>query len=330
VKYEHVVAFVAGELWALMPEKLGQITAALALKAAGEDVDPAEVAAIAAAARRPGGAGGGTGVAVLPLHGVIAHRAGMVAESSGGTSVERFRAQLRQVADDPNVSAIVLDVDSPGGGVTGVGELADDVYRARGRKPVVAVANSLAASAAYWVASQADEVVVIPSGDVGSIGVFAAHQDLSRALEMRGIRTTLIAAGRRKAEGSPYGPLSEEALAHIREGVDHYYAEFTRAVARGRRVPVADVRGERFGEGAVLRAQNAVARGMADRVGTLEQVVQELAGGRWEKPLRAAVLDEAPGIAADADGPQAAEPTAPVRLADTAAYRLRRARIAAR
>src|SRR5690606_12609791 len=109
------------------------------------------------------------------------------------------------------VGTIVLDVDSPGGGVYGVAEFAEEIYKARGQKRIVAVANSMAASAAYWIATAADELVVTPGGEVGSIGVYMLHEDWSGAYEKAGIKPTVIKFGENKAEGIDVEPLSESA-----------------------------------------------------------------------------------------------------------------------
>ncbi|MCC7371633.1 MAG: S49 family peptidase, partial [Chloroflexi bacterium] len=142
------------------------------------------------------------------------------------------------------------------------------------------------ASAAYWIASSADEIVVTPSGEVGSIGVFTAHEDISAALEAEGVTVTLISAGKYKTEGNPFEPLSEEARGAIQARVDDYYSMFVRAVARGRGVKPADVRGG-FGQGRVVGADEAVRLGMADRVGTMAQTVERLAGRRGGAGSRA-------------------------------------------
>ena len=289
MRYEHVLAYVADTPWAILPSKLDAIVSMLATRAAGETIDATEIEAIVGAARRDEPRAGAA-VAVLPLFGVISHRAGSLKESSGGTSTERFGAALRQLVADPGISAIVLDCDTPGGSVSGVPELAAEVFRARGRKPIVAVANSLAASAGYWIAAQADELVVTPSAMVGSIGVMSAHTDVSKALEMRGIKTSYITSARYKVEGAPDMPLSAEAGGHIQSQVDYYHGLFVRAVARGRGVTVAEARGERFGEGRVYHAAAAVERGMADRIATLDQVIGELAAGKWARPMRVAAV----------------------------------------
>ena len=212
------------------------------------------------------------------MYGTIVQRADLFTEMSGGTSTERLSATFAQAVADPSVGSILLRIDSPGGGVYGVAEMADQIFKARGKKPIVAVADSMAASAAYWIASAADEIVVTPGGEVGSIGVFAAHEDISRHLDAEGVGVTLISAGKYKVEGSPFEPLGEEARAALQSRVNDYYSLFVRAVAKGRGVSVDDVRGG-FGEGRVVGAQQAVKLGMADRVDTYDATVARLARG---------------------------------------------------
>jgi len=274
--------------WAILPTKLTAIVGLLARHAAGERLSADDVAAVTARPTAPRAPGA---VAVLPLFGTLAPRANLMTENSGGTSLERFTQAFRSAVISGDVRAIVLDIDSPGGAVAGVEELAADIYRARGIKPIVAVADHLAASAAYWIATAADEVVMSPSAEVGSIGVFAAHEDVSRALETAGVTTTLISAGKFKTEGNPYEPLSAEARAAMQTRVDEYYTMFTKAVARGRGAKIDDVRAG-FGEGRVVGAREALRLGMADRVATLDEVIADL-----QKPNRAGR-----GLSADSRG----------------------------
>ncbi len=152
------------------------------------------------------------------------------------------------------------------------GDLAG-VLALRQRKPVVAVVNPFAASAAYHIASQATEVVVVPSGQVGSIGTFVMHVDTSAALEMAGLKVTLISAGKHKVAGNEFEPLDSETEAAIQRDVNTFNDVFVRDVARGRGVPQARVRGTSFGEGRMVLARQAQRAGLVDRVATVEQVV---------------------------------------------------------
>lgn len=284
MKYGNVIGAVHDRPLALMPSKLRTIVDLLTQKAAGVNFSPEEIqarigtpsaAAPLAAAKQVVSRGSQGAIAVLPLYGVIAQRMNMMMQASGGTSTQMFGAALQDALNDDTVKAIVIDIDSPGGDVFGVQELAQMIYEARDIKPIVAIANSLAASAAYWLGAQASEFVVTPGGMVGSVGVYCVHFDYSKANEIEGITPTYISAGKYKIEGNPDEPLTEDAVAFIQGQVNEYYSAFTADVARGRGVPV-DVVVSNFAEGRVLTAKPAKAAGMVDRVQTFDQVVARL------------------------------------------------------
>lgn len=286
MRYAHILLAVASEIWALDPQKLDQVVAFLALQASGEKLPDEMVARISkqteqAVARQEGS------VAVLPLRGVIANRMNMMSDISGGTSSEGFGRMFDAALADETVKAIVLDVDSPGGVVSGTDELSGRIHAARGRKPIVAHVNATAASAAYWIATAADEMVLAPSAEVGSIGVYGVHDDLSAALEKMGVKKTIISAGEFKAEGNPFGPLSEEAVAHRQERVNAYHDQFVRAVARNRGVSLSAVR-EGFGKGRMVMAQAAIAAGMADSIATLDETIARFVSTPPKRKLAAA------------------------------------------
>lgn len=222
-------------------------------------------------------------VQVIPVFGYLAPRETLATRIFGGTPLDQLRAQVRTLSDSSSVGSIVLLLDSPGGSVAGVEETWQVIREASGRKRVVAVVDSLAASAAYFLASAADEIVVTPSGEVGSIGVYTLHADWSRNLSSAGIKPTIIKAGEHKAEGNPYEPLGDDARAHTQSIVDDYYRAFVRSVARGRGVSTRFVE-KNFGQGRTFTARRAVSRGMADRVGTLDEVVGELQGRKPSSP----------------------------------------------
>lgn len=295
--YEHIIKAVFSEPWAILPEKMTAIAALLQLRAAGGRVPQEEIDAITSAAPRPAQRTSGA-VAVIPVFGVISQRMNLMSQMSGGTSTEQLAGAFREAVNDDSIGSIILNIDSPGGTVYGVQELADVIYSARGRKPVVAVANSLAASAAYWLGTQADEFVVTPSGEAGSIGVIASHIDQSAANEAAGVKVSYITAGKYKAEGNPDEPLADESRGYLQSRVDAYYADFVKAVARGRGVKVSDVTSG-MGEGRVVGARDAVRLGMADRVSTLEDTIARLQSGRgWTRGRAAASDDDIARIAA--------------------------------
>ena len=281
----HVWNAVCSSPWAIMPEKLAMIVEVVRMRALGERDPETEQSLLMKAASRPGSQRAGA-VAVLPLYGVVAQRMDMMSASSGGCSTEQFAQMLRAAMADPSVSAVVIDIDSPGGSVYGVPELADEIYAARKQKPIGAISNSLSASAAYWIGSAASEFSCTPSGEVGSIGVFCEHFDESRAVDMMGVTPTLISAGKYKTEGNPYAPLNGQAMAAIQKRVDDYYGMFVKGVARGRGVSQASVR-DGFGEGRVVGAGDALKMGMIDRVETLEQMVTRLGGGKLQTSANA-------------------------------------------
>lgn len=194
---------------------------------------------------------------------------------SGSTSTQQFTSALRQVLADDTVGQILIDIDSPGGSVYGVAELASEILKARAQKPVVAVANSLAASAAYWIGCSATEFYVTPGGEVGSIGVWQAHFDYSKALEEEGVKPTLVSAVKFKVEGNPYVPLDPEAQAFMQSRVDDYYNAFIQAVAVGRGASVEDVRNG-MGEGRVLGSDAALAQRMVDGIASFDDVLARM------------------------------------------------------
>ena len=280
MRYSAIVRAVYGAIWAILPEKLEAIAAFVQLKVSGGSSAPEIVAAIrsentiAAARMQSLSAGTPGSIMVIPLYGIINQRASGDVSGPSGTSVQGFTQQLRQAIADPNIKAIVIDVDSPGGTVAGVDELATEIFNARKQKKITAVSNCLCASAAYWLAAQASEVVVSPSSQTGSIGVYQVHEDDSEFMATQGVKFSIISAGKYKTEGNSFEPLGDDARAAMQGMVEDFYTLFTKAVARGRGVAVkAVVNG--FGQGRVLTAQDAVKQGLADRVATLDEVLNK-------------------------------------------------------
>ena len=266
--------------WAMQPEVLSAYAGIIARRYAGE---PA--AAIQAAKPSPTMRQGS--IAVIPVHGAIMQRANMMQDMCGGTSTDQVSSMLRQALADETVSKILLDIDSPGGSVYGTGELAAEIYQARAQKPVVAFANSLAASAAYWIGCSASEFYVTPGGEVGSIGVWMAHDDYSQAMAESGVKTTIISAGKFKVEGNPYEPLGEDAQAFMQSRVSDYYQSFTAGVAKGRGVPIESVRSG-MGQGRCLGADQALSENMVDGVMTLNDVIKKMQRSAKPSNLRTA------------------------------------------
>jgi signal peptide peptidase SppA len=279
--------------WALMPERLQAMSGILTRWSAGEPPSDETLFQVNTdrvlrdSRKQMAAASAGSGIAVLPLYGVVTQRGNMVDDISGpgSTSTQQFAAVLRQMLADDTVGQILIDIDSPGGSVYGVAELASEIVKARAQKPVIAVANSLAASAAYWLGCSASEFYVTPGGEVGSIGVWQAHFDYSKALEEDGVKPTLISAGKFKVEGNPYVPLDEQAQAFMQSRVDDYYNAFVEAVAIGRGVSVNDVR-TGMGEGRVLGADAALALNMVDGIASFDDVLAKMQANIRSTPVR--------------------------------------------
>jgi signal peptide peptidase SppA len=284
-RYAHILSVVFSHPWAIEPEMLSTIADILAKRIAGEEPLRAEIeAALINRDRLPQPTSGG-GVAIIPVHGVIMPRGDALAESSGSTSLDSLSAQLRAALADSSVNTIVLDVDSPGGNVAGLTEFTHEVLAARAQKPVIASARYTMASAAYGLASAATQVVASPSATIGGIGVLNIHNDLSKALEQRGIKRTYITAGKYKAEGNETEPLTAEASDVRKATADEAYGTLTADIARGRGVPVDTVRNG-YGEGRTVSAKKALALGMIDKIETLNDTLARVrtaapaAGGR--------------------------------------------------
>lgn len=192
--------------------------------------------------------------------------------------------ELEELVNDPRVSSVVIDMDSPGGVVFGTPEAAERMRELASKKRVVVYANPGVFSAAYWVASQASAVYVLPSGYVGSIGTLIIHQDWSGYYADRGIVNTVIRAPERKAETIDLEPLSEDAKKRLEEDASRIYEKFVRDVALGRGVSEDYVR-QNFGKGGVLNSEQALKVGAVDGIMSLEQII-------------AAELDRASGITA--------------------------------
>ncbi|MGE3856987.1 MAG: S49 family peptidase [Dehalococcoidia bacterium] len=292
-RYERITRALLDEPWAILPSKLEAIADFVALKAAGGALTEAEIEAVTMAAAPPSvaarGEGGGA-IAVLPVFGVLRNRLNMMSAMSGGTSVEQLSAQFSQWVADPNVAAIILDTDSPGGSVGGIPEFAAKIAAARDVKPIVSIANHQMCSAAFWLGAAAHQVVISASAMLGSVGAVILHQEYSKADELAGVKFNPIFAGRYKVEGNDFEPLGDEARSALQALVDDSYRLFTNDLARFRNISAADARGARYGEGRVFGAREAVQRGMADRIETLPDLIARLSSAQ----ARAAVMRSAP------------------------------------
>ena len=290
--YSHVLAHFYGAPWAILPEKLAEIEAVLWRRIAtgpmlSEDPMPKEKPI-----RMEEGYSLHGAAAVVPISGTITPRPSLFSDWSGGSSAMGISRAVDAAAADPKAESIVLDINSPGGYVAGIPEAAARIAAARKVKPVVAVANHLAASAAYWLASQASSIAVSPSAEVGSIGVLSAHIDQTKLEEAMGVKTTLVSNRQSpfKTEGYPQVPLTADAMNEMQRTVDAYAQEFIATVAKGRGIRAATVERD-FGQGRMKMSEEAVAARMADRIATLDQVIGEINVARTSRARRRVAAD---------------------------------------
>ena len=211
------------------------------------------------------------GVGIIGIYGPLMHRLLASDFPSGGpTTYSDIRKAFDTAMMDDSVQSIVLEIDSPGGEVHGVFDLADHIFQSRGSKPITAVVNESAYSAGYLLASAADKIIIPRTGGAGSIGVIASHADFSRAEDAAGVTVTHVFAGARKADFSPHQPLGTEAHAMLQGMVNDTYELFADTVARHRRMSVKAVKAT---EAACYEGKKAVSAGLADEVQAADKAI---------------------------------------------------------
>lgn len=269
----YVMQFLTGQQWALLPstlEVMRDIAQRNPLGGGGELESVMKREGIPVANTRS--VVNRDGVAVIPVTGVISRYASFFTDVCGGATVERLATDIAAAIDDPSIRAVVLDIDSPGGQVTGINELADQLYNARGKKPLIAYGGGAMASGAFWLASACDEIVVDDTSQVGSVGVVATYRiikddDQTQTIELVSNRSPNKRPDITSADGKAKALESIDAMADV----------FIGRVARnlGMSEDAVVVAGD---SGGVLIGQHAVNAGLAHRLGSLEGLIAELSG----------------------------------------------------
>jgi signal peptide peptidase SppA len=213
------------------------------------------------------------GIAVLNVQGSLVRKSTFLNAYSGLTSYDCLSGQFLEAVTDPAVQGILLNIDSPGGEAGGCLDLSDQIYQARGLKPIYAIADEDCLSAAYAIGSAADKLFVTRTGGAGSVGVICLHVDQSAFDQKEGIKYTAIYAGDHKNDLSPHEPLSDEARAAVQSQVDRLYGMFTATVARNRHMPLEDVVAT---QAACYYGENAVGLRLADQIGTFADALSAL------------------------------------------------------
>jgi signal peptide peptidase SppA len=293
--------------WALLPAKLEEISAFIERRLAGDKMDWPAAAQGRSGHRAEEAYQVMDKVAVLPVYGVLDKRLNLLMRMSGGTSTELLARDLRAALADPRVESILLDVDSPGGAVDGTKELADLIFTARQQKPIVAYANGLMASAAYWLGSAADAVVAGETATLGSIGVAMMHYDYSAQDEKFGVKRTAIFAGKYKKLASDEKPLSAEGQKYLQGIVDQLYQIFLENVGRHRGLDSETVH-EQMGDGRLFIGKKALRAGLIDRLGNFNDALAlaREKGGRMDLQ---ALQEQHPDLFAQVKGMGKAEAT---------------------
>lgn len=205
----------------------------------------------------------GKEVAVIPIHGILTKKPGAFDDFLGMTSYDRVQAQIEEALENKEIETILLDIDSPGGEVSGIFDLSDFIYEARKSKKIIAMANDDAYSAAYAIASSAEKVFVSRTSGVGSIGVIASHIDQSGFDEKQGIKYTTVFAGNRKNDLNPHEPITSESLENLKSEVNRLYEMFSQLIARNRGLSIQTIKNTEAG---LYFGQNAIDIGLADGI----------------------------------------------------------------
>ena len=259
------------------------------------------------------------GIAIIPVHGSLINRFGY----SWGfvTGYNFIRQQTAMAGQDPDVLGIVFDHNSFGGEAAGCFECAADIKPLAAGKPTIALVDSNSYSASYAMAAGADQIVVTPSGGVGSIGVVAMHVSYEKLLDEAGIKVTFINAGDHKVDGNPYQDLPAEVKADIQKSIDTSYKAFVAHVATGRDMDEKDVRAT---EARTYRAEDALSLGLIDAIATPQQAMQaflgELTGSNPQRSKKEDAMSEGtkPGATNQATPEQLAQAQADGRTAERA------------
>lgn len=212
-------------------------------------------------------------VAVIRVHGVIDKMMTSFEKACyGGCDLDDVDAALVEVQSNPRIDTVVLDIHSPGGSVTGVPETADRIRKLRNTKEVHAFTSTICASGAYYLASQADQITATPSACIGSIGVYIALLDETKAMEMKGYKVNLIKAGKYKAMGAAFKELTDDERELFQSRVDRIYSDFKRACTELRPIDDETMQGQTFD------GDEAKARFLVDQVttATLDEYVSSL------------------------------------------------------
>lgn len=289
-KYPLILASFRSQAWAITPEWYSQIERILEERSAGQPLSEEARAQMdaqtygATASRQP------DRVAILQVYGPIVPRADLFSEMSALASHQGIAQALRAAADDDSVREIIMDVDSPGGAVSGIDVSTEAMRYATSKKPVTVVTEGLLASAAYWIGAQATRIVAAPTAIVGSISVIMEHRDITEAQQQMGLKTTIIATGKWKSLGHSTEPLTDEGKDKLMAEMMQVHDLFVSDIATGRNVTPEKAQAQ-WADGSVWIGAQAQQVGLVDEVGTLQSVLDALDKPSSPRRGKGAVMD---------------------------------------
>lgn len=219
-------------------------------------------------------------IAIIPIHGILTKKPGAFDDFLSMTSYEKIREEIEEALENKEIETILLDIDSSGGEVSGLFDLADFIYNARSQKKIIAMANDDAYSAAYAIASSAKKVFLTRTSGVGSIGVIASHIDQSAFDEKQGIKYTNVFAGSRKNYLNPHEPITSESLEGLQEEVNRLYEMLIELIARNRNLSAETVKSTEAG---LYFGQNAIEIGLADEITTFSEFINNYRSNNMTK-----------------------------------------------
>ncbi|NEV49437.1 S49 family peptidase [Wolbachia pipientis] len=226
--------------------------------------------------------------AVIPVHGILTKKPGAFDDFLGMTSYEKIREEVEKALMDEEVETILLDIDSPGGEVSGLFDLSDFIYEARGEKEIIAIANDDAYSAAYAIASSAEKVFVSRTSGVGSIGVIASHIDQSGFDKKQGIKYTTVFAGNRKNDLNPHEPITSESLESLQGEVNRLYEMFLQLIAKNRNLSTEKIKSTEAG---LYFGEKAIEIGLADGVTTFSEFFDNYRSNMTKTEIKEQAID---------------------------------------
>lgn len=294
IKYPHIIEALTNTPWAIKIEALNEMHDIVLERQSGIKADKAAIEAkLGRELNNSQRYSIKNKTAIIPIYGPITKKMSLFAEISGGTSTELLQKDIQTALDDKKIKSIILKIGSPGGSVFGPFELSDFIYANRGKKPIIAFADGQMCSAAYLIASAADEIYAYDTSQVGSIGVVAILTERSAQDKVNGITRTVITAGKYKAIGNDAEPLTKEGRDYLQSHVDYYNSLFIEAVARNKGISIEDML--KMADGKVFIGQQAKDIGLVDHIGNFKLALSRATKRR--KPMdRATFRAENPDV----------------------------------